>query len=219
MAGLQDHSAHASGNCLGELTTSLVPRYSSDRIFPGSYIGFMIWDVEYTDEFEFCAWWCALSEAEQESLAASVQMLEERNPNPLLKGKKSLRFFEDIHSKSTICRLTMFKCGANLTMRRIHRIIHRMNSGNNIYLWQQPDWPHWRYDIRQLDGLLGRVRQAQGHLPGRMCDLGLGLRKNMGTPYVLACINRYGVRPHIPPSPYSPIFPHIPHIPHIRPRL
>lgn len=53
---------------------------------------------------------------------------------------------------------------------------HRMNSGNNIYLWQQPDWPHWRYDIRQLAGLLGRVRHAQGHLLGRMCDLGLGLR-------------------------------------------
>lgn len=38
----------------------------------------MAWDVEYTDEFE--AWWVGLSEEEQESLAASVQLLEERGP-------------------------------------------------------------------------------------------------------------------------------------------
>jgi len=39
----------------------------------------MAWDVEYTDEFEL--WWSSLSEAEQESLAASVGLLEERGPN------------------------------------------------------------------------------------------------------------------------------------------
>jgi len=39
----------------------------------------MSWDIEYTDEFG--DWWSALSEAEQESLAASVQLLEERGPN------------------------------------------------------------------------------------------------------------------------------------------
>ncbi len=39
----------------------------------------MSWDVEYTDEFG--DWWSTLSEAEQESLAASVQLLEERGPN------------------------------------------------------------------------------------------------------------------------------------------
>jgi len=61
----------------------------------------------------------------------------------------------------------------------------RMNSGNNIYLWQQPDWPHWRYDIRRLAGLLGRVHHAQGHLLGRMRDLGLGLR-NQATLQVLS---------------------------------
>jgi hypothetical protein len=38
----------------------------------------MEWDVEYTDEFG--VWWAGLSEAEQESLAASVQLLEERGP-------------------------------------------------------------------------------------------------------------------------------------------
>jgi hypothetical protein len=39
----------------------------------------MHWEVEYTDEFE--AWWNGLSEAEQESLDASVRLLEERGPS------------------------------------------------------------------------------------------------------------------------------------------
>jgi hypothetical protein len=39
----------------------------------------MAWDVEYTDEFEL--WWASLTESEQESVAASVGLLEERGPN------------------------------------------------------------------------------------------------------------------------------------------
>lgn len=38
----------------------------------------MTWEVEYTDEFG--AWWGGLSEDEQESVAASVRLLEERGP-------------------------------------------------------------------------------------------------------------------------------------------
>jgi hypothetical protein len=38
----------------------------------------MRWDIEYTDEFG--EWWARLSADEQESLAASVQLLEERGP-------------------------------------------------------------------------------------------------------------------------------------------
>ena len=38
----------------------------------------MVWDVEFTDEFEI--WWNALNEDEQESVAASVGLLEERGP-------------------------------------------------------------------------------------------------------------------------------------------
>ena len=38
----------------------------------------MTWLVEYTDEFG--AWWSGLTEDEQVSLAASVQLLEERGP-------------------------------------------------------------------------------------------------------------------------------------------
>lgn len=38
----------------------------------------MSWDVEYTNEFE--EWWSRLSEDEQESVDASVYLLEERGP-------------------------------------------------------------------------------------------------------------------------------------------
>ena len=38
----------------------------------------MAWDVEFTDEFEI--WWNALNEDEQESVAASVGLMEERGP-------------------------------------------------------------------------------------------------------------------------------------------
>lgn len=36
------------------------------------------WDVEYTDEFG--EWWCQLNEAEQESVDATVQLLESAGP-------------------------------------------------------------------------------------------------------------------------------------------
>ena len=39
----------------------------------------MSWEVEYTDEFEL--WWETLTGREQESLNASVKLLEERGPN------------------------------------------------------------------------------------------------------------------------------------------
>ncbi len=38
----------------------------------------MTWEVEYTDDFG--EWWHSLTEAEQESLAASVRLLEDRGP-------------------------------------------------------------------------------------------------------------------------------------------
>jgi hypothetical protein len=39
----------------------------------------MTWNVEYTDEFG--DWWAGLTEAEQVSVAASVQLLEARGPS------------------------------------------------------------------------------------------------------------------------------------------
>ena len=39
----------------------------------------MNWEVEYTDEFD--QWWSGLTEEEQVSLAASVELLEERGPS------------------------------------------------------------------------------------------------------------------------------------------
>ena len=51
-----------------------------------------------------------------------------------------------------------------------------MNSSEYTYIWQHQDWPVWRYDLPRLAGLLAQVHHAQGHLLGRMADLGLGLR-------------------------------------------
>ena len=39
----------------------------------------MAWQVEYTDEFE--AWWGGLTEAEQESVASTVGLLEMKGPS------------------------------------------------------------------------------------------------------------------------------------------
>lgn len=50
-----------------------------DDIFHGDYTLGMKWDVEYTDDFG--EWWTGLTEDEQESLAASVRLLEDRGPH------------------------------------------------------------------------------------------------------------------------------------------
>ena len=49
-----------------------------------------------------------------------------------------------------------------------------MNSGK--YIWQQPDWAKWEYDSHRLAPALAKVHLAQGHLLGRMHDIGMGLR-------------------------------------------
>lgn len=58
---------------------------------------------------------------------------------------------------------------------------HRMNSGNKLYIWQQDEWPGWRYDRAQLMPLLGQVHQSLGSLTGRMRDQGISsqLRVNL----------------------------------------
>ena len=44
------------------------------------------------------------------------------------------------------------------------------------YLWQRPDWPQWRFDAQALAVPLAQVHRAQGHLAGRMAELGLAQR-------------------------------------------
>jgi Fic family protein len=44
------------------------------------------------------------------------------------------------------------------------------------YLWQRPDWPQWRFDAATLAVPLAQVHRAQGHLAGRMAELGLAQR-------------------------------------------
>ena len=51
-----------------------------------------------------------------------------------------------------------------------------MKSGDKRYIWQQNGWPHWVYDHHRLVVALAEVHLAQGHLRGRMHDLGLEAR-------------------------------------------
>lgn len=51
-----------------------------------------------------------------------------------------------------------------------------MKSGENRYLWQESDWPNWRYDLAALSGPLSEVSRAQGVLLGRLADVGMPLR-------------------------------------------
>ncbi|NDP40306.1 MAG: Fic family protein [Rhodoferax sp.] len=45
-----------------------------------------------------------------------------------------------------------------------------------LYIWQQPDWPHWRFDAAALAEPLAQTHRAQGHLLGRMAELGVAQR-------------------------------------------
>ena len=51
-----------------------------------------------------------------------------------------------------------------------------MNSGDKKYIWQNPQWPHWKYDLKQLTSLLTQVYQAQGRLMGLLHHVGIHLR-------------------------------------------
>jgi len=49
-----------------------------------------------------------------------------------------------------------------------------MISGDNLYVWQNDNWPHWRFNADSLMPLLVQVHQGLGHLMGRMRDQGMG---------------------------------------------
>jgi Fic family protein len=51
-----------------------------------------------------------------------------------------------------------------------------MKSGDKHYIWQRNEWPQWTYNHQRLAPLLAQVHLAQGHLLGRMHDLGRDLR-------------------------------------------
>ena len=51
-----------------------------------------------------------------------------------------------------------------------------MKSGDYTYIWQAPDWPHWRFDLAALAGPMADLSLAQGLLLGRLADVGMALR-------------------------------------------
>ncbi len=55
---------------------------------------------------------------------------------------------------------------------------HRaMNDATRRFIWQQDDWPHWRFDHQRLAPQLAEVHQARGRLFGRLQEHGVGLRE------------------------------------------
>jgi len=61
-----------------------------------------------------------------------------------------------------------------LTVNRVFNL--RMFYGEKLYIWQEDDWPAWRYDVPALAKPLIEVSRAQGMLLGRLADVGLALR-------------------------------------------
>jgi Fic family protein len=51
-----------------------------------------------------------------------------------------------------------------------------MKRGEYRYIWQRPDWPHWKYDPIELAKPLAEAHTAQGRLLGRLSHLGLSSR-------------------------------------------
>lgn len=51
-----------------------------------------------------------------------------------------------------------------------------MKRGDCLYIWQLIDWPDWRYDVSCLATPMAGVAHAQGHLAGRLADVGMPLR-------------------------------------------
>jgi Fic family protein len=46
------------------------------------------------------------------------------------------------------------------------------------YIHEQPNWPHFSWDVEILSGLVGDIRHRQGRLIGRMESLGLPFREH-----------------------------------------
>jgi len=46
-----------------------------------------------------------------------------------------------------------------------------------MFVWENPDWPHWRYDASALATALASVRHSQGRL--------LGEWKGWASPYAI----------------------------------
>ena len=51
-----------------------------------------------------------------------------------------------------------------------------MTSGDYTYIWQTTDWPNLHFDLAVLTPLLADVSRAQGHLLGRLADVGMTVR-------------------------------------------
>ncbi len=63
-----------------------------------------------------------------------------------------------------------------VNMTHNHRMFPDKPQRCRTYIWQRPDWPQWRFDAAALAPALAQVHRAQGHLAGRMAELGMAQR-------------------------------------------
>ena len=61
-------------------------------------------------------------------------------------------------------------------MRRIQDIITAKEAENMTYIYEQKDWPEFRWNTEELFSLVANIRHKQGLLLGRMSVLGFQLR-------------------------------------------
>lgn len=67
-------------------------------------------------------------------------------------------------------------CGEELRVRRLRGLFAARSAGNSVYIYEQTDWPRFRWDEVRLFAPLAEVRHLQGRLLGRMQSLGFSVR-------------------------------------------
>jgi Fic family protein len=72
--------------------------------------------------------------------------------------------------------IALFAAYKAVNMAHNRRMFPDKPQRRRTYIWQRPDWPQWRYDSVALAAPLAQVHRAQGHLAGRMAELGLAQR-------------------------------------------
>jgi len=106
-----------------------------------------MWEIEFTDEFG--AWWNLLSEQEQESIAASVELLRQLGPHL---GRPHVDAIQGSHQATG---LTQEEVAASLGIKQ--PTLSRIESQDDIQV----------STLQRLVRALGGELEIIAHLPGR----------------------------------------------------
>src|SRR3990172_3408113 len=73
-------------------------------------------------------------------------------------------------------RFTAIVAANQLALRRIRRYSPQHLRRMSMYLWQDAEWPRFRWDAEALLTPLGEARHRQGRFLGRVMQLGFDLK-------------------------------------------